>query len=86
MPSAVLLAGDSRLPDRYNEIECKMGLNPIYQMRKDTTMLWTICAILVILWLLGVLGGIGGGMIHVLLVIAVVVIAFNFLSGRRSAI
>lgn len=49
-------------------------------------MLWTICAILVVLWLLGMVGNIGGGMIHLLLVVAAVVIVFNLLAGRRSAI
>jgi len=46
-------------------------------------MLWTIVVVLVVLWLLGLIGNIGGGLIHVLLVIAVLVIAYNFLSGRR---
>jgi len=46
-------------------------------------MLWTIIAICVILWLLGFSLHIGGGLIHVLLVVAVVVIIFNLLSGRR---
>jgi hypothetical protein len=37
-------------------------------------MLYTIVAILVILWLLGMLTSVGGGLIHILLVIAVIVI------------
>jgi hypothetical protein len=47
-------------------------------------MLWTIIVILGILWLLGFSFHVGGGLIHVLLVIAVVVLLFNLLSGRRS--
>ncbi len=47
-------------------------------------MLWIIAAILVVLWLLGFLAHIGGGLIHVLLVIALVVIAVNLLRGRRA--
>jgi len=48
-------------------------------------MLWTIFVILGILWLLGFSFHVGGGLIHLLLVIAVVVLIFNLLSGRRSA-
>jgi hypothetical protein len=47
-------------------------------------MLWTIIVILGILWLLGFSLHVGGGLIHVLLVIAVVVLIFNLLSGRRT--
>ena len=48
-------------------------------------MLWTIFVILVILWLLGFSFHIAGGLIHLLLVIAVVVLVFNLISGRRTA-
>ncbi len=46
-------------------------------------MLMTILLILGILWLLGFSLHIGGGLIHLLLVVAVVVLVFNLLSGRR---
>jgi hypothetical protein len=49
-------------------------------------MLWTIVVVLLILWLLGFSLSIGGGLIHLLLVVALVVIVINFVSGRRSAI
>ncbi|RPH75128.1 MAG: lmo0937 family membrane protein [Nitrospiraceae bacterium] len=49
-------------------------------------MLWTIVGILLVLWLLGFSMNVGGGLIHALLVIAVLVFAFNLLSGRRSSI
>jgi Family of unknown function (DUF5670) len=48
-------------------------------------MLWTIFAILLILWLLGFSFHIAGGLIHILLVIAVVVLVINLISGRRTA-
>jgi len=48
-------------------------------------MLWTIFVILLILWLLGFSFHIGGGLIHLLLVIAVVVLIINLISGRRTA-
>lgn len=47
-------------------------------------MLWTIVAVLVVLWLLGLLGGIGGSLVHALLVIALILIVVNLLSGRRA--
>lgn len=47
-------------------------------------MLWTILVILLILWLLGFSLHVGGGLIHILLVIAVVVLVINLISGRRA--
>ena len=49
-------------------------------------MLWTIVGVLLVLWLLGFSMHVGGGLIHALLVIAIVVFVFNLLSGRRSSI
>ena len=46
-------------------------------------MLWTIAVILLVLWLLGFTMHVAGGLIHVLLVIALIVIVLQFLSGRR---
>ena len=46
-------------------------------------MLWTVFVILVVLWLLGFSFHIAGGLIHLLLVIAVVVLVYNLISGRR---
>ncbi|MCX7041608.1 MAG: lmo0937 family membrane protein [Gammaproteobacteria bacterium] len=46
-------------------------------------MLYTIVAILVILWLLGMLTSVGGGLIHILLVIAVIVVVVRLVSGRK---
>ncbi len=47
-------------------------------------LLWTILVVLVVLWLLGFVAGIGGGLIHLLLVIAVIILVFNLLSGRST--
>jgi Family of unknown function (DUF5670) len=49
-------------------------------------MLWTIFVIVVVLWLLGFSFHVGGGLIHLLLVVALIVLVFNLLSGRRSAL
>jgi hypothetical protein len=47
-------------------------------------MLWTIAMVLLILWILGFfVVNVGGGLIHILLVIALVVIVFRLISGRR---
>lgn len=48
-------------------------------------MIYTIAVVLVILWLLGMVSSYTmGGLIHILLVIALIVIVVNFLSGRRG--
>jgi len=47
-------------------------------------MLWTIVVVLIILWLLGLVSSYTmGGLIHVLLVIAIIVILVNVIQGRR---
>jgi len=47
-------------------------------------MLWTIVVILVILWLLGFSFNVAGPLIHLVLVVAVIVLVFNLISGRRG--
>jgi hypothetical protein len=49
-------------------------------------MLYTIIVVLLVLWLLGLLVHIGGGLIHLLLVAAVVVFVWNLISGRRRGV
>lgn len=50
----------------------------------ENIMLWTICAVLVVLWLLGIVTSYTmGGLIHILLVIAVIVVLVRIISGRR---
>jgi hypothetical protein len=46
-------------------------------------MLWTVVLILLVLWLLGVLGSVGGGLIHLLLVVALIVGLVQLFRGRR---
>jgi hypothetical protein len=48
-------------------------------------MLWTIFVVLLILWLLGFSLHVAGGLIHLLLVIALVVLVINLVSGRTVA-
>jgi hypothetical protein len=47
-------------------------------------MLWAIVGILVLLWLIGFVANIAGGLIHLVLVVAIIVLAYQFLTGRRS--
>ncbi len=47
-------------------------------------MIYTIVVVLAVLWLLGLIGNIGGGLIHLLLVAAVVILLWNLFVGRRS--
>jgi len=49
-------------------------------------MLWTIFVILLVLWLLGFSLHIGGSLIHLLIVVAVIVLIFNLISGSRRAL
>ena len=48
-------------------------------------MLWTIFVVLLILWLLGFSLHVAGGLIHLLLVVALVVLVINLMSGRSVA-
>jgi Family of unknown function (DUF5670) len=49
-------------------------------------MLWTVAGILVVLWVLGLATSYTvGGFIHILLVLAVISVALQFLRGRRTA-
>lgn len=49
-------------------------------------MLYTIAVVLIVLWLLGLVTSYTmGGFVHILLVVALIMIVVNFLSGRRAA-
>jgi hypothetical protein len=47
-------------------------------------MLWAIFVVLLVLWVLGFSLHIAGGLIHLLLVVALVILVINLVSGRRS--
>jgi uncharacterized membrane protein YtjA (UPF0391 family) len=49
-------------------------------------MLWTLIVLLLVCWLLGFAFHVAGGIIHVLLVIAVVLFVVNLLTGRRTVV
>jgi hypothetical protein len=52
---------------------------------EEINMLWTIFVVLLILWLMGFSLHVAGGLIHLLLVVALVVLVINLVSGRRVA-
>ncbi|ADC49957.1 hypothetical protein BpOF4_09510 [Alkalihalophilus pseudofirmus OF4] len=47
-------------------------------------MLWTVLIVLLVLWLLGFSFEVGGGLIHLLLVVALIVFILQMLTGRRA--
>ena len=46
-------------------------------------MLWTIIIILLVLWALGLVTNVAGGLIHILLVIAIIVVLVRVIQGRK---
>jgi hypothetical protein len=52
--------------------------------KESVNMLWTILVVLLVLWLLGFSMSVGGGLIHLLLVVALIVLVVNLLTGRRT--
>jgi len=48
------------------------------------SILWAVVVILVVLWLIGLVVHIGGGLIHILLVIALIVLLYNLFVGSRA--
>jgi Flp pilus assembly protein TadB len=74
---------DHDLPARHERCSAPSGSQ--YRTNKETSvMLWTILVILLVLWLVGLLAHVGGSLIHLLLVVAVVVLIINLVTGRRA--
>lgn len=49
-------------------------------------MLWTIFVVVLVLWLLGFSFHIAGGLIHILLVVALIILVINLVTGRRRGL
>jgi len=49
-------------------------------------MLWTIFVVVLILWVLGFSFHVAGSLIHLLLVVALIILVFNLVAGRRRAL
>jgi Family of unknown function (DUF5670) len=56
------------------------------RQRGKLRMLWTIFVVVLVLWVVGFSLHIAGGLIHILLVIALIVLVINLVRGRRSAL
>jgi uncharacterized membrane protein YtjA (UPF0391 family) len=54
--------------------------------REKNQMLWTIFVIVLVLWILGFSFHIAGGLIHILLVIALIILVINLVTGRRRGL
>ncbi|MEX3713679.1 putative membrane protein [Cytobacillus horneckiae] len=52
-------------------------------IERKMNMLWTLIGILIILWILGFSFDIAGGLVHLLLVIALIVLIFQMITGRK---
>jgi hypothetical protein len=56
-------------------------------LSEDVLMLWTLAVILFVLWLLGYgVFHVAGGLIHLLLVLAVIVVLYRLITGRRPVV
>jgi hypothetical protein len=53
---------------------------------KENFMLYTLAIILIILWVLGLITGTAGGLIHILLVLAIVAVLLRVISGRKPVL
>jgi hypothetical protein len=57
-----------------------------YKSEEEFTMLWTLIVLLLLFWVLGFAFNVAGGIIHMLLVIALVLFLVNLISGRRTVV
>ena len=47
-------------------------------------ILWTILVVILVVWLLGLLFDVAGGFIHLLLIVALAILIYNLITGRRA--
>jgi hypothetical protein len=47
-------------------------------------ILWTILIVILVVWLLGLLFDVAGGFIHLLLIVALAILVYNLITGRRA--
>jgi uncharacterized membrane protein YtjA (UPF0391 family) len=69
---------------RGTRVDIRSGAGKV--AREEKPMLWTLIVLLLVFWLLGFAFNVAGGIIHVLLVIAVVLFLVNLLTGRRTVV
>ena len=84
---AALRRMEREFPPAFHERETRVWPHdsvPTFTLKRSN-MLYTLAVILLILWLLGMVGSYTmGGLIHILLVVALVVIVLNLVRGRRA--
>ena len=68
--------------NKYPESSGRLRLLENGHKRSMASILWTIISVLFILWLLGFLLHFGGGLIHLILLAAVVLVVINLITGR----
>jgi hypothetical protein len=49
------------------------------------SILWLILVVVLVVWLVGLIANVAGGLIHLLLVVALAILIWNLVSGRRRA-
>lgn len=49
-------------------------------------LIWSLIVLLFVLWLIGLVAHVGGGLIHILLVLAVIMLVFNLMTGRGARV
>ena len=83
MQRSGLIGPEFTIPHWHDRCTCLDQVTVSFQ-EGDFDMLWTILVILLVLWLIGLLSHVGGGLIHLLLVVAVVILIINLVTGRRA--
>jgi len=80
--------GRRKCPARISRrAQSDVGLAEHSPRRKEIGMLWTVFVVLLVLWLLGLVSSYTlGGFIHILLLLALITLVFNLVTGRRSAV
>jgi hypothetical protein len=78
-------------PEEFHVARCipegkNAGSRVLTMHGEKASMLWTVFVVLLVLWLLGFSFHIAGGLIHLLLVVALVVLVFKLLTGRRGVV
>jgi len=78
-------AGSDIRKEAIDELQTLCGGRRPLLNQETTIMLWTVTIILFVLWIVGLVSSYTlGGWIHILLVLAIIVLIFNLLSGRRA--
>jgi Family of unknown function (DUF5670) len=78
------MAGKSFDKSRLAERTAPGDVMPNPSHRQEIDMIWTIIGILFLLWLAGFAFHVAGGLIHILLVVAVVLIIYRLITGRSA--